>query len=36
MTTAEDVWYEKGQKVQLEFRAERTHLFNPETGERIA
>jgi multiple sugar transport system ATP-binding protein len=35
MTTAEDVWYEKGQKVQLEFKAERTHLFNPETGERI-
>jgi multiple sugar transport system ATP-binding protein len=35
MTTAEDVWYEKGQKVQLEFSAERTHLFDPETGKRI-
>jgi multiple sugar transport system ATP-binding protein len=35
MTTAEDVWYEKGQKVQLEFKAERTHLFDPETGNRI-
>lgn len=35
MTTPEDVYYEPGQKVQLVFHEERTHLFDPETGERI-
>ncbi len=35
MTTAEDVYYEPGQKVQLIFHEERTHLFDPETGDRI-
>ena len=35
MTTSEDVYYEAGQKVQLVFHEERTHLFDPETGERI-
>jgi len=35
MTTAEDVYYEAGQEVQLIFHAERTHLFNKQTGERI-
>ena len=35
MTTAEDVYYESGQEVQLIFHAERTHLFNRQTGERI-
>lgn len=35
MTTAEDVRYERGQMVQLEFNAEKTHLFDPRTGNRI-
>jgi multiple sugar transport system ATP-binding protein len=35
MTTSEDVWYQRGEKVQLEFKAEKTHLFDPETGNRI-
>ncbi|GHS99580.1 sugar ABC transporter ATP-binding protein [Synergistales bacterium] len=35
MTTSEDVWYERGEMVQLEFKAEKTHLFDPETGNRI-
>ncbi|NLK37053.1 MAG: ABC transporter ATP-binding protein [Epulopiscium sp.] len=35
MTTSEDVYYEKGQMVQLVFHGERTHLFDPATGERI-
>lgn len=35
MTTSEDVYYEKGQMVQLVFHEERTHLFDPETGNRI-
>jgi len=35
MTTAENVWYERGQKIQLEFKAEKTHLFDPKTGNRI-
>ncbi len=35
MTTTEDVEYLQGQEIQLEFHAERTHLFDPETGERI-
>jgi len=35
MTTTEDVYYEPGEKVQLIFYEERTHLFDPETGERI-
>lgn len=35
MTTPDDVYYEAGQKVQLIFHEERTHLFDPETGERI-
>ncbi|MDR1620863.1 MAG: ABC transporter ATP-binding protein [Synergistaceae bacterium] len=35
MATSDDLWYEKDQKVQLEFKAERTHLFDPETGNRI-
>lgn len=35
MTTPEDVYYEAGQKVQLVFHEERTHLFDPDTGNRI-
>lgn len=35
MTTGEEVSYEKGQMVQLTFHEDRTHLFNPNTGERI-
>ena len=35
MTTPAEVYYEAGQKVQLVFHEERTHLFDPETGERI-
>lgn len=35
MTTPDDVYYEAGQKVQLIFHEERTHLFDPETGDRI-
>ena len=35
MTTPEDVWYEKGQPVRLEFKAEKTHLFDPATGKRL-
>lgn len=35
MTTADDVYYETGGQVQLIFHEERTHLFNPKTGERI-
>lgn len=35
MTTSEEVFYEAGQMVQLEFYGERTHLFDPETGDRI-
>ncbi|MCP1103046.1 multiple sugar transport system ATP-binding protein [Aequitasia blattaphilus] len=35
MTTAEDVYYTPGEEVQLIFQEERTHLFDPETGERI-
>lgn len=35
MTTSDDIYYEAGQKVQLIFHEERTHLFDSETGERI-
>ncbi|MCL2851659.1 MAG: ABC transporter ATP-binding protein [Defluviitaleaceae bacterium] len=35
MITTDNVVYERGQEVQLEFYAERTHLFDPETGKRI-
>jgi multiple sugar transport system ATP-binding protein len=35
MTTSEEVWYDRGQPVQLEFKAEKTHLFEPESGNRI-
>lgn len=35
MTTAEDVIYQPGEEVQLIFQEERTHLFDPQTGERI-
>ncbi len=35
ITTNEDVYYERGQMIRLNFHAERTHLFDPETGERI-
>jgi multiple sugar transport system ATP-binding protein len=35
MTTMEDVSYQPGEMVQLVFHEERTHLFDPETGERI-
>ncbi|MEF9945472.1 MAG: ABC transporter ATP-binding protein [Lachnospiraceae bacterium] len=35
MTTAEDVYYNSGEEVQLVFHEERTHLFAPDTGERI-
>ncbi|MDR2522138.1 MAG: ABC transporter ATP-binding protein [Synergistaceae bacterium] len=35
MTTPGDVWYEKGQPVRLEFKAEKTHLFDPATGKRL-
>ena len=34
-TTAEDVSYHHGQIVRLSFHAERTHLFDPKTGNRI-
>lgn len=34
-TTAEDVYYDRGDIVRLSFHAERTHLFSPETGDRI-
>ena len=35
MTTADDVFYQAGEQVQLVFHEERTHLFHAETGERI-
>ncbi|HBN79775.1 MAG TPA: ABC transporter ATP-binding protein [Ruminococcaceae bacterium] len=35
ITTTEDAYYERGQIVHLTFHEERTHLFDPETGERI-
>jgi multiple sugar transport system ATP-binding protein len=35
MTTPEDVWYERGQEVQIEFKEEKTHLFDPDTGNKI-
>ncbi len=35
ITTEKDVSYRKGQIIRLVFHAERTHLFDPETGERI-
>ncbi len=35
ITSEDNVSYKKGQKIGLSFHAERTHLFNPETGERI-
>lgn len=35
ITTERDVYYQKGQIIRLIFHAERTHLFDPKTGERI-
>ncbi|CAB1244047.1 fructose-amino acid ABC transporter (ATP-binding subunit) [Ruminococcaceae bacterium BL-6] len=35
ITTNDSVYYEKGQTIRMSFHAERTHLFDPETGERI-
>jgi multiple sugar transport system ATP-binding protein len=35
MTTAEDIFYDKGQMVQLVFNDEKTHLFDPTTGNKI-
>ena len=35
MTTAEDIYYEPGQNVQLIFHEERTHLFDIISGDRI-
>lgn len=35
ITTGSNDYYEKGQKIHISFHAERTHLFDPETGERI-
>lgn len=35
MATPDAVYFERGQMVQLEFKAEKTHLFHPQTGERI-
>lgn len=35
MTTVDDVYYEPGEQVRLIFHEERTHLFDPKTGERI-
>lgn len=35
ITTGDDVYYEKGEIVQLLFHSDRTHLFNTETGARI-
>lgn len=35
LTTQEDIKYKKGDQVYLSFNAERTHLFNIETGNRI-
>ncbi len=35
MATPDAVYFERGQMVQLEFKAEKTHLFHPGTGERI-
>ena len=35
ITTNDNVCYEKGQSIHMSFHAERTHLFDPETGKRI-
>lgn len=35
LTTTEDIYYQSGEIVELAFHNERTHLFDPETGERI-
>ena len=35
LTTAEPIYYERGDSVRLRFNAERTHLFDLNTGERI-
>lgn len=35
LTTSREIFYKKGDIVRLEFNAERTHLFDPETGLRI-
>ncbi|MDR2517926.1 MAG: ABC transporter ATP-binding protein [Spirochaetaceae bacterium] len=32
ITTTEDVFYAPGDTIRLDFNAEKTHLFNPETG----
>lgn len=34
-TTAEDIYYEPGQNVQLIFHEEHTHLFDIISGDRI-
>lgn len=35
MTTSEEIRYRPGDLIKLEIQAERTHLFNPDNGERI-
>ncbi len=35
LITEDDVYYQQGQIIRLLFHAERTHLFDPKTGERI-
>ena len=35
LTTAEDVFYNRGDIIRLEFNSEKTHLFNAETGAAI-
>lgn len=35
LTTVEPIYFERGDLVRLKFNAERTHLFDPDTGERI-
>ncbi len=35
LTTTDSVYYERGDQVKLKFNAERTHLFDVDTGERI-
>ena len=35
LTTAENVYFDRGETIYLSFRAERTHLFDVETGNRL-
>ena len=35
LTTADAIYYERGDLVSLKFNAEKTHLFDINTGERI-